>query len=73
MKEQDTVNAKKQITLAVVLEINIMNIRTAIGPTAKAPHLTGANSLVWTRRYHVRIMSAMGSSILEAFMNLVEF
>lgn len=46
MKKHETVNAQKQITLAVELETNSVKSMQRMGPVARAPIFKGPNSLL---------------------------
>jgi hypothetical protein len=46
MKKHETVNAQKQITLAVELETNSVKSMQRMGPDARAPIFKGPNSLL---------------------------
>lgn len=62
MNERDTTNAKKLIRLAVVFEMNSEKSNIEPGMHASAPYFIAVNSLLSVFRYHLRIMSAIGSS-----------
>ncbi len=64
MNERDTTNAKKQIKFAVVFEMNSEKSNMEPGMHASAPYFIAVNSLLSVFRYHLRIMSAIGSSKL---------
>ena len=56
-------NALKDNRFAVVFDMNNENKSTKTGPDASNPNLTGLSASLYILLYHIRMKSAIGSSL----------